>query len=42
MAVKGTVQTEIGNALVYLGGVGAYREECDAVVANDYAGFEMR
>jgi cation diffusion facilitator CzcD-associated flavoprotein CzcO len=28
--------------MVYLGGVGAYREECDAVVANDYAGFELR
>jgi cyclohexanone monooxygenase len=23
----------------YIGGVGVYREECDAVVANGYTGF---
>ena len=25
----------------YVGGVGAYREKCDAVAANDYEGFEL-
>jgi cyclohexanone monooxygenase len=26
----------------YIGGVGVYREECDAVVRDDYRGCELR
>ena len=26
----------------YIGGVGVYREECDAIVADNYRGFVMR
>jgi cyclohexanone monooxygenase len=25
----------------YLGGVGAYRQKCDEVAANDYEGFQL-
>ena len=28
--------------LLYPGGGPLYREKCDAVVANDYEGFELR
>jgi acetone monooxygenase len=28
--------------LSYIGGVGAYRQKCDAVAASGYAGFAMR
>jgi hypothetical protein len=28
--------------LSYIGGVGAYRQKCDEVAANNYAGFAMR
>ncbi len=28
--------------LSYIGGVGAYRQQCDQVAANNYAGFSLR